>query len=88
MIRNSTKYVLYRELKAVMADLKEVYGAVSEEAALYALEEFKDKWELNKIRTASATALIRISRTLCGAQVGLHRSPILHMKKSISSITK
>lgn len=44
MIRNSTKYVSYRELKAVMADLKEVYGAVSEEAALYALEEFKDKW--------------------------------------------
>ena len=27
-----------------MADLKEVYGAVSEETALYALEEFKDKW--------------------------------------------
>lgn len=44
MIRNSTKYVSYKELKAVMADLKEVYGAVSEEAALYALEEFKDKW--------------------------------------------
>jgi len=45
MIRNSTKYVSYKELKAVMADLKEVYGAVSEEAALYALEEFKDKWD-------------------------------------------
>lgn len=44
MIRNSTKYVSYKELKAVMTDLKEVYGAVSEEAALYALEEFKDKW--------------------------------------------
>jgi putative transposase len=29
MIRNSTKYVSYKEIKAVMADLKEVYGAVS-----------------------------------------------------------
>ena len=36
MIRNSTKYVSYKELKAVMADLKEVYGAVSKESALCA----------------------------------------------------
>jgi putative transposase len=27
-----------------MADLKKVYGAVSEEAALYSLEEFKERW--------------------------------------------
>lgn len=44
MIRNSTKYVSYKDIKAVMADLKKVYGAVSEEAALYALEEFNEKW--------------------------------------------
>jgi putative transposase len=44
MIRNSTKYVSYKDLKAVTADLKKVYGAVSEEAALYALEEFGEKW--------------------------------------------
>jgi putative transposase len=44
MIRNSTKYVSYKDLKALMADLKKVYGAVSEEAALYALEEFRDNW--------------------------------------------
>jgi integrase len=43
-LQEYTKYVSYKELKAVMADLKEVYGAVSEEAALYALEEFKEKW--------------------------------------------
>jgi len=45
MIRNSTKYVSYKDIKTVMADLKKIYGAVSEEAALYALEEFKDKWD-------------------------------------------
>ena len=44
MIRNSTKYVSYKNLKLLMTDLKKVYGAVSEEAALYALEEFGEKW--------------------------------------------
>lgn len=44
MIRNSTKYVSYKDVKAVMADLKKVYSAVSEDAALYALEEFNEKW--------------------------------------------
>jgi putative transposase len=44
MLRNSTKYVSYKELKPIMADLKKIYGAVSEEAAMYALEEFGEKW--------------------------------------------
>jgi len=44
MIRNSTKYVSHKDLKTLMADLKKVYGAVSEDAALYALEEFSEKW--------------------------------------------
>ena len=43
-IRNSTKYVSYKDLKALMADLKLVYGAASEEAALSALCEFGEKW--------------------------------------------
>jgi putative transposase len=43
-IRNSTKYVSYKDLKPLMADLKNIYGAVSEDAALYALEEFGEKW--------------------------------------------
>lgn len=45
-IRNSVKHVSYKDLKAVMADLKKIYGAVSEEAALYALEEFGEKWNV------------------------------------------
>ncbi len=43
-IRNSTKYVSYKDLKALMADLKMVYGAVSEEAALAALDRFGENW--------------------------------------------
>jgi putative transposase len=45
MIRNSTKYVSYKNIKPLMADLKKIYGAVSEEAALFALEEFREKWD-------------------------------------------
>jgi transposase-like protein len=44
-IRNSTKYVSYKDIKALMADLKLIYHATSEEDALYRLEEFKDKWD-------------------------------------------
>lgn len=43
-IRNSTKYVSYKDLKQLMGDLKLVYGAVTMEAAEYALEEFRGKW--------------------------------------------
>lgn len=43
-IRNSTKYVSYKDLKPLMADLKAIYQAPSEDDALYHLEEFKDKW--------------------------------------------
>lgn len=44
-IRNSTKYVSYKDIKALMADLKRVYSAVDEETALYELENFAAKWD-------------------------------------------
>ena len=44
-IRNSTKYVSYKDIKALMADLKKAYGAVDEETALYELESFAAKWD-------------------------------------------
>lgn len=44
-IRNSTKYVSYKDIKALMADLKKVYCAVDEETALYELEQFGEKWD-------------------------------------------
>ena len=39
-LRNSSKYVSYKDLKALMSDLKAVYAAVDEQAALDALETF------------------------------------------------
>ena len=44
-IRNSTRYVSYKDLKPLMKDLKQVYTAVDEPAALNALEEFEEKWK-------------------------------------------
>lgn len=44
-IRNSTKYVSYKDIKALMADLKNVYAAVTEETALDALDKFAEKWD-------------------------------------------
>lgn len=43
-IRSSTKYVSYKDIKAVMADLKKIYQAVNEDEAMNALIEFKGKW--------------------------------------------
>lgn len=43
-IRNSTKYVSYKDLKALMVDLKKVYAAIDEQTALYELENFDEKW--------------------------------------------
>jgi putative transposase len=44
-IRNSTAFVSYKDLKPVTTGLKLVYGAVTEDAALRALEEFKGAWD-------------------------------------------
>ena len=43
-IRNTTKFVSYKDIKALMADLKNVYAAVDEQTALSELERFDEKW--------------------------------------------
>lgn len=45
-IRNSIRYVSYKDTKKLLAGLKLVYTAPSEEAALAALEEFESAWGL------------------------------------------
>ena len=44
-LRNSSKYVSYKDLKALMADLKAVYAAVDEPAALDSLDTFAEHWD-------------------------------------------
>lgn len=44
-IRNSTKFVSYKDIKKLMSDLKRVYAAPTEESARNELELFRDKWD-------------------------------------------
>lgn len=44
-IRNSCKYVVWKDRKPFCADLKEVYAAPSKDAAAEAFKEFTKKWE-------------------------------------------
>jgi transposase-like protein len=44
MVRNSTKFVSYKDLKAVCRDLKKVYSASTEKEALLNLEDFGGSW--------------------------------------------
>jgi transposase-like protein len=44
MIRNSTRYLSWKDRKTFTMDLKPVYQAINEEAALMALDELEAKW--------------------------------------------
>lgn len=43
-IRNTTRFVSYKDIKALMGDLKRVYAAVDEQTALSELDSFDEKW--------------------------------------------
>ncbi len=45
MIRNSLRYVSWKERKAVAKALRSIYSAVTEEAAQQALDEFAKQWD-------------------------------------------
>ena len=45
MVRNSLKYVSWKDYKAVTADLKLIYRSSTEEEALLELERFAEKWD-------------------------------------------
>lgn len=49
LIRASLNYVSWKERKAVAADLKPIYRAVTAEAAAQALEEFREKWPKHQV---------------------------------------
>lgn len=45
MIRNSVKYVPWKDYKAVTADLKRIYQSITEEEALLSLTQFSERWD-------------------------------------------
>lgn len=45
MVRNSVKYVPWKDYKPVTTDLKKIYQSVTEEEALLALDQFAGQWD-------------------------------------------
>ena len=45
MVRNSVRFVNWKDRKEICADLKTIYAAATEEEAEIALEEFSKKWD-------------------------------------------
>lgn len=45
MVRNSLKYVSWKDYKAVTADLKQIYQSPTEAAAALEMERFAEKWD-------------------------------------------
>ena len=45
MVRNSMKYVPWKDYKLIAADLKRIYRSVTEEEALQALDQFSECWD-------------------------------------------
>lgn len=45
MVRNSVRYVPWKDYKAVTTDLKNIYQSTTEEQALLALEQFETRWD-------------------------------------------
>ncbi len=45
MVRNSMKYVPWKDYKAIARDLKLIYQSITEEEALKALDKFSERWD-------------------------------------------
>ncbi len=45
MVRNSLKFVPWKDYKAVTADLKQIYQSATEQEAALELERFAQKWD-------------------------------------------
>ena len=45
MVRNSVKYVSYKDLKEVTTDLKKIYASINEAEGVRELQNFSKKWD-------------------------------------------
>lgn len=45
MVRNSLKFVPWKDYKAITADLKRIYQSITEEEALMSLDQFEQRWD-------------------------------------------
>ncbi|SEL90860.1 Transposase (or an inactivated derivative) [Colwellia chukchiensis] len=45
MVRNSLKFVPWKDYKAITSDLKRIYQSITEEDALMSLDQFEQRWD-------------------------------------------
>ena len=45
LVRNSIKYVVWKDYKAVTQDLKKIYHSATEEEGLLSLQQFSERWD-------------------------------------------
>ncbi len=45
MVRNSLKFVPWKDYKAITADLKRIYQSITEDEALLSLDQFEQRWD-------------------------------------------
>ncbi len=45
MVRNSLKFVPWKDYKAITADLKRIYQSITEDEALMSLDQFEQRWD-------------------------------------------
>ncbi len=45
MMRNSLKFVPWKDYKAITADLKRIYQSITEDEALMSLDQFEQRWD-------------------------------------------
>jgi transposase-like protein len=53
-IRNTTRFVFYKDIKPLMADLKRIYAAVDEPTALAELDRFEELWGKKYFKTVQS----------------------------------
>ena len=73
-LRNSSKYVSYKDLKELMADLKRVFTAVDEPSALDALDDFSGKWDRKYTRISKSWWDNRANLSSVSFQTRIHRN--------------
>lgn len=65
MMRNSVKYVPWKDYKAVTTDLKKIYQSITEDESLLALEQFSDRWGVIILKSIVLGRRIGISSIPC-----------------------
>jgi len=61
MVRNSLRFVSWKERKEVDSDLRSIYRSISVEEAEQELDAFAEKWDENSRRSANCDADIGVA---------------------------